>query len=355
VCGVFAECLESDSPDFHNLLKAILRYYYDEVQYNHHFGGDDFSGFMQESGFIFTKDFFDNLNQDQAEELDSDLCSMECYDDNGISIYAGYFDGEYNMPLYSIINTEDHLFDTLSKKLETQNYHDFESDVRRVISGFNRSFAKIVEFSSIVYRARTGVESIKIAHEAFNRSGRKIYVPYKEDQISSVPPLKATNGRANRTGVSYLYCATDEYTALAEIRPHPTDVVSVGKFSINRALKIFDFNEPDFIDFYENEGALVLMVAYAKMASFYNTATPPSLEGRYLVTQLISECIRMEGYDGIKFKSTVGDGVNLVLFKAGDASYIGDSAKVYEVEKVDYLYKQKPVVGQGDEYETYLD
>ena len=63
----------------------------------------------------------------------------------------------------------------------------------------------------------------------------------------------------------------------------------------------------------------------------------------------------MEGYDGIKFKSTVGSGVNLVIFKGGDASYVSSTTKVYEINEVKYSYIEKPIVGKDDEGETYLD
>ena len=353
ICGCSDKCVDTGSPEFHELLKAILRYNYDEVQYNSHFGGGSSTEFMLAEGFIFNKEMFASLSDEQLMELDNDIYNIPVYD--GINIYAGYTDGQQNMLLTSIQNSRHKFFDTLSNNLATKNYHDFEEQVRSIISSFGNSFAKIVEGSSIVYRARIGVDGIRIALEPFNKNGKKFYVPFEGQKIGPVPPLKATNGRANRTGVSYLYCATDEYTAVAEIRPHPTDVVSVAQFSISRALKIFDFSQPNFLDFYESDDALDSMIPFAKMAEFYNSATSPSLEGRYLVTQLISECIRMEGYDGIKFKSTVGSGVNLVIFKGGDASYVSSTTKVYEINEVKYSYIEKPIVGKDDEGETYLD
>ena len=55
----------------------------------------------------------------------------------------------------------------------------------------------------------------------------------------------------------------------------------------------------------------------------------------YIPTQYFSELIKNEGYDGIKFSSSLSDhGYNLVLFH----SWFAEVAKVelYEVEKIEY-------------------
>ncbi|MDN4197418.1 RES family NAD+ phosphorylase, partial [Citrobacter freundii] len=97
------------------------------------------------------------------------------------------------------------------------------------------------------------------------------------------------------------------------------------------------------------------MVPYAKMAGIFNTATPPSLDGRYSVSQLISDCIRKEGYDGIQFSSTVGEGKNLVVFNPSDMEFIEGTSKVIEIDRVQYTYEEKQVVGMNDQWEIYYE
>ncbi|HHQ4075186.1 TPA: RES family NAD+ phosphorylase, partial [Escherichia coli] len=220
---------------------------------------------------------------------------------------------------------------------------------------YDDNFAKTIEGSSVVYRARVGTAGYKVAFQEFSREGKKIFVPFKDKEIGAVPPLRATSGRANRVGVSYLYCATDSYTAIAEVRPHPTDVVSIGTFRVARALKVFDFSHPNFLGFIEDDDSLLAMIPYAKMAGIFNTATPPSLEGRYSVSQLISDCIRKEGYDGIQFSSTVGEGKNLVVFNPSDMEFIEGTSKVIEIDRVQYTYEEKQVVGMNDQWEIYYE
>jgi hypothetical protein len=353
-CGSGAKCLDTSLPEVHNLLKAIIRYNYDEVDYNTHFGGDYFTGFIFADDFIFNKDIQDQ--KDKFSELDGELWGMGFYVENGINIHVGHCeDGTYGMPYMSIKNDHHTFIDSLPKKLTEVNHHVFEDNLREIIREYGDSFSKKIEGGSVVYRARVGTAGYKKAYQAFSGEGKKIFVPFKDKEIGAVPPLRATEGRANRAGISYLYCATDSYTAISEVRPHPTDVVSLGKFCVSDTLKVFDFSHPNLLDFIENDSTLLLMIPYAKMAGIFNTATPPSLEGRYSVSQLISDCIRKEGYDGIQFSSTVGEGKNLVIFNPINMAFIDGSSKVIEIDKVQYTYEEKQVVGMGDQWETYYD
>lgn len=353
-CGSDNICLDTESLEVHNLLKAIVRYFYDEVDYNTHFGGDNFTGFLLADDFIFAKNI---QEQDEAlGDLDGELWNMGFYVENEINLYAGYgADRTYNMPYMSIKNSHQPFLESLSKKLLERNYHDFEDELRSIISSYDDNFAKTIEGSSVVYRARVGTAGYKVAFQEFSREGKKIFVPFKDKEIGAVPPLRATSGRANRVGVSYLYCATDSYTAIAEVRPHPTDVVSIGTFRVARALKVFDFSHPNFLGFIEDDDSLLAMIPYAKMAGIFNTATPPSLDGRYSVSQLISDCIRKEGYDGIQFSSTVGEGKNLVVFNPSDMEFIEGTSKVIEIDRVQYTYEEKQVVGMNDQWEIYYE
>lgn len=351
-CGALSKCLDTSATEVKNLLRAIVRYHYDEVLYNPHFGGDYSSTFILAEVFDF-KGFIKSKDEEIAE-LDGELHDLGFYVENEISLHSGY--GEDGIPnmLYISIKNEHHAFiDSLPKKLTETNYHDLENELMGIIRAYGDSFSKRVAADLVVYRARTGVAGYKKATNGFDREGKKIFVPFKDKEVGAVPPLKATGGRANRVGVSYLYCATDSYTAIAEVRPHPTDVVSLGQFIASRELKVFDFSEPNLLDFIESDDTLLLMIPYAKMAGIFNTATPPSLEGRYSVSQLISDCIRKEGYDGIQFSSTVGQGKNLVVFNPSYMQFVEGSSMVVEIDKVQYTYEEKQVVGMDDQWEIY--
>jgi hypothetical protein len=54
------------------------------------------------------------------------------------------------------------------------------------------------------------------------------------------PPPKATAGRLNGKGVSFLYLASDEKTAAAEIRPDPGIAFSIDAFRSLKGLRLID-------------------------------------------------------------------------------------------------------------------
>jgi hypothetical protein len=89
----------------------------------------------------------------------------------------------------------------------------------------------IIPSGSTYFRARIGYEKKGISTEGW--IGKRLFQPYKDSNIGAPSPLKATPGRMNRDGVSFLYLSTDLTTAIAEVRPHPGQIVSIGKLVSN--------------------------------------------------------------------------------------------------------------------------
>jgi len=351
VCNGTAIVIDTENPYIHTMIKALIRYNYDEFEYNGHFGGDHSILSM-----ILEMNVFDDFTDEGKflEELDGDFSNIEVYDDNGVSIHAGYYHGEQNTLLQAVKNNPSPDLIEIEKEIKTKNYHEFESHLLEVLDNYENFFAITVVSKDVFFRARTGFSSSRPAYGDWGRD-MLFYNPYQEEGIGSVPVIKAGEGRANRVGVSYLYCATDEYTAVSEIRPHPGDIVSIGSFKPNKNLKIFDFSGPNLFKFYQNDLALDELKDYAALAYFFNKSTPPSIEGRYLVTQLIAEGIRRKGYDGILFSSTVGKGNNYVFFNPADLSYISLNKKALEIKKVEYSYSDCNLEGVDDKYVVYKD
>ncbi|RLO25823.1 hypothetical protein CLM69_24310 [Serratia marcescens] len=289
--------------------------------------------------------------------MDGEFWGIEPYfdDDKGVSLFAGYFDGQQNMPLVSIINDEDFKISSLQSKLEVSNYYEHEDFIKNSIAQYDGKFDYILKNEDELYRARVGYTKRKVAYDGFSKEGVKYYSPFNGADISAVPPLIANEGRANRAGVSFLYCATDAYTAISEVRPHPSDIVSLAKFNAKSNLKLFDLSYPHLINYYHCETSLKELRTYATIANIFNIATPPSQKGRYLVTQLIANAIRQLGYDGIIFSSTVGNGKNIVVFTPEKASVVEGSEHVVNIKNVSYDYVAENVIGKDDEYAIYKD
>lgn len=166
-------------------------------------------------------------------------------------------------------------------------------------------------------------------------------------QGSDAPPSNlATAGRANPKLISYLYTASDEKTALYEVRPSIGQEVSIATVTIRKNLQIFDMcisEIPETSDFTQVENYFILQ----KLSSLFSEVNYGS-EDEYLPTQFICDYIRDLGFDGIRFRSALNsDGQVVVLFDTNtnskeqkDNNYEIINSKVYVVKGYDIDYMQ---------------
>lgn len=140
---------------------------------------------------------------------------------------------------------------------------------------------------------------------------------------------KATAGRANPLGIPYLYLCKEEQTTYYEVRSVFLDRLSIGKFRIQRDLKIVDFNSKSSL-FLSFDGANSLSDTVVKKliqdAISHDLSKPLrryDTELEYIPTQLICEYCKRNNADGICFNSSLhSGGVNYVLFNPDDAKCI---------------------------------
>lgn len=62
--------------------------------------------------------------------------------------------------------------------------------------------------------------------------------------MGAPPSRYANHGRANPTGIPYLYLGSMPDTAISEIRPHTGEIATVAEFEIPAVLIIVDLREP---------------------------------------------------------------------------------------------------------------
>lgn len=162
---------------------------------------------------------------------------------------------------------------------------------------------------------------------------------FDEKNCDAPPKECATAGRANSAGISFLYAASDEKTAIMEMRPQIGQYFNVCKIEICRNILLFDFtyttNELKE-DEYTKSGDLY---AISKEFSYPNYGNPQD----YIPTQYLCEYLRQKGFDGIRYKSAVSpEGTNLIIFDtdSADKAYKIVESRVFEVENVDINFKQ---------------
>lgn len=158
-----------------------------------------------------------------------------------------------------------------------------------------------------------------------NEEVGEIPAPHEPERMSPRSG-RATEGRANPKGIPYLYLASNRETALAEVRPWVGAQVSVGQFKIIRELKVvncttekkgstFYFKEPSPR---KREEAVWAAIDRA----FAKPVTPTDAVADYVPTQVLSELFKSKGFDGIGYRSSLGDGYNIALFDIYSAEII---------------------------------
>ena len=154
------------------------------------------------------------------------------------------------------------------------------------------------------------------------------------DAKGSSAPQKGTAsaGRCNPEGVSYLYAALEEHTAIAEIRPFIRDSISVATLKADHDLRLvnFDFEPTEIVngrDFlFDN-----IRRDFARINKTQN--------GDYFITQFIAALIEHLGYDGLCFRSSlVKDGTNYVIFNPDNSPAV--SSKLVYLSEVNYVCGQ---------------
>ncbi len=163
---------------------------------------------------------------------------------------------------------------------------------------------------------------------------------FEISEIGAPPNRIASQGRANPAGIPYLYLSSNPKTAIAEIRPHTGDYATVGQFTAESNLKVVDLRHPrktvspfllldddEIPKLREDIGFLVQLGE-----ELTRPIVPHAAAIDYIPSQYICELIKHYGYHGVMYDSSVGDGVNLSLFKPSNAT--ANDTNSYRVVRV---------------------
>ena len=147
------------------------------------------------------------------------------------------------------------------------------------------------------------------------------------------------NGRANPDHIRYLYLSEDPVTPVYEVRPIIGDTVSVAKFKLLKAVRLYDLTFD--IHNIENDEVVELPRLYNTIGAMFSRPYNGDAS-KYLPTQYIAEEIKNMGFDGLRFRSSLNkNGYNVVLFNPDDC--VAVSSDLVEVKGID-LKLDEPMI-----------
>jgi hypothetical protein len=157
---------------------------------------------------------------------------------------------------------------------------------------------------------------------------------------------RSPEGRANPKGIPYLYLATRQETAVAEVRPWIGSYVSIAQFALKYEVRVVKVVTDDQrIMVYgrepgpeERERAVWRDIDRA----FSQPTTSDDDTADYAPTQVLAEFFRENGLDGVAYGSSLGGGHNLALFDINAAALVNCSLVQVDSAKLDFSIAANP-------------
>ncbi len=172
---------------------------------------------------------------------------------------------------------------------------------------------------------------------------------YSPDEMGAPPKRIVSHGKANPAGIPYLYLGSTEETAVAEVRPHPGQIVCVAEFQIEDELRLVDLTKPrslisPFSFLLEDKENTLAQLRSGDIKFMENLGqelevpiNPTAAAVDYTRSQYLCEFIKKYRYQGVVYKSSVSKGINLALFDPSKAT-VGQMTE-YQITGVSVKYE----------------
>jgi len=236
---------------------------------------------------------------------------------------------------------------------EAQNFHRFAWTVSQT-DGYATEIESFLE--AVLVTAKSRIRRVPKGAIFFRaQRGYELWTD-DEDEITvadAFGPVRmkprrdnADPGRVNRKDVPCLYVATDRNPAMAEVRPWRGAYVTLAQFKLSKDCVLIDCSV-------DRRTTLDMMFSDIEItpelreqgvwgdigAAFSKPLTRDDSLDQYLATQVLADRFKTAGYDGVAYKSALGEGKNIALFDLDAADPINGT--LYEAESVSYEFQQK--------------
>ncbi len=157
-------------------------------------------------------------------------------------------------------------------------------------------------------------------------------------EMKAPPPHKASAGRGNPEGISYLYLSKDVETTLYETRSLFLDRVTIAKIKTNINLTIVDFTKDLKISIADDTLKALVKANLLRSVISEDLSKPLRRSDNvlnYVPTQFICEYVKNNVHaDGILFKSSLHNGgINCILFDPNKVDVV-EPLRIKEISRV---------------------
>jgi RES domain-containing protein len=148
--------------------------------------------------------------------------------------------------------------------------------------------------------------------------------PFTLDKMSAPPAHLAGHGRLNPRGIPYLYLASDEITAVSEVRPWVGCDLTVAEFSLVNDSELVNFSKEHFVNIPEGEQFEGPEFTWRELITWmFSAPFDPRDDTAYIPTQYLAERIKGAGFTGIIYDSALNTGgYNVTLFDVKKANAV---------------------------------
>lgn len=198
---------------------------------------------------------------------------------------------------------------------------------------------EVLAQEQILWRAQLGCD-----WEPFYQEGEYIDDIPTPHPPNRMKPLKdrANEGRANPKGIPYLYLTNNRDTALAEIRPWIGSFISVAQFKMLREMRLVNCTtDKQDLRFYIKEPSAEEREesVWADIDKAFSRPVSPTDDiADYVPTQIIAELFKANNFDGVAYRSSLGNGYNVALFDLDVAELV--SCFLFQVKSISFEFKE---------------
>ena len=293
-------------------------------------------------------DFFETLLGLYEESSDPGSCSIESLLRTDWVLFEKLDSVKAEMLLGLIFNNIDMLQKNYTPVIQhdpsaIQEWEDFREELKHR----NRFFPKKIQATKQLedlFRFLVA-PAADIPNKVYRSRICEQQQPYSLDQMGKPLAALTGNGRANPVGIPCLYVASDTNTAIAEIRPHKGEMVSVAEFEVDGKIGLADLRYPrkTISPFQLSEEQIRLLRRYMDyLCRLSEELTMPVLPKtahlEYLPSQYLCEFIKHCGFDGVIYTSAMGPGVNYAIFN--DAKVTGVDVHQYRIDDISVGYSE---------------